>query len=161
MEAETFHHIGSGAACGAEFAAAIGQHVERRDPLRDHERVVAWHQDNREANLDRARALRQRGQEHLRARGVANLGEEVLFGQPEVTETSLFRGHHVVEVLPIHVALGVLDPRSGHLKLIDRPNFIAVRNLSAAAIAGRTRAIRKTSIDASRHASPLAMKASR
>ena len=51
VEAETFHHIGSGAASGAEFAAAIGQHVERRDPLRDHERVVAWHQDNREARV--------------------------------------------------------------------------------------------------------------
>ena len=51
VEAETFHHVGSGSASGTEFAAALGQHVERRDPLGDHERVVARHQDHREPSL--------------------------------------------------------------------------------------------------------------
>ena len=93
---------------------------------------------------------------------MADFGEEVLLGEPEVAEPGVLRRDHVVEVLPIHVAFGVLGPWLRHLKLAQQAEFHRrSKPYSAAAIAGRTRAIRSTSIDASRHASPLAMNASR
>ena len=135
VEAETFHDVGRRAASGAELAAAVGQHVQRRDALGDHERVVARHQDHREAEPDRARALRQRGEEHLGAGGVADLGEEVLLGEPEMTEPGLLRRDHVVEVLPVDVALGVLGPGLRHLDLAQQAEF----HLSLSFAAGQAR----------------------
>ena len=137
VEAETLHHIGGGAASGAELAAAVGQHVQRGDALGDHERVVARHQDDREAEPDRARALRQRGEEHLGAGGMADLSEEVLLGQPEMAEAGLLRCDHVVEVLPVDVrsvssAQG-LAPGAGSAGRISS----LCGTYSAAAIAGR------------------------
>ncbi len=138
VEAETFHHVRRRAAAGAEFAAAVGQHVERRDALGDHERVVARHQDDREAEPDRAGALGRRGEEHLGAGGVADLGEEVLLGEPEVAEPGVLRGDHVVEVLPVDAAFGVLGPGLGHLDLAQQSEFHLVRLPVAADRRGRS-----------------------
>ena len=69
------------------------------------------------------RALRCRGEEHLGAGGVADLGEEVLLGEPEMAEPGVLGGDHVVEVLPVDVAFGVLGPGLGHLDLAQQAEF--------------------------------------
>jgi hypothetical protein len=56
-EAEPFDHVRRGPASRAELAAAIAEHVEGGDALGDHERVVAGHEDHREAEPNRARSL--------------------------------------------------------------------------------------------------------
>src|SRR5690242_3047279 len=84
VEPEPFHHIGRGAASGAEFAPAVGQHVQRRHTLSNHERVVARQQDHGETEPDGLRPLRRGCEEHLGTRAMADLSKEVLLSQPEV-----------------------------------------------------------------------------
>ncbi len=67
IESQPFHDRSRGAAAGTKVTAADGQHIEGGDALGDHEWVVARHQDHREAEPDRLRALRRRGEEHLGA----------------------------------------------------------------------------------------------
>ena len=58
---------------------------------------------------------------------MADLGEEVLLGEPEVAEPGVLGGDHVVEVLPVDVAFGVLGPGFGHLDLAQQAEFHLVR----------------------------------
>jgi hypothetical protein len=120
IEAESLHNVGGGAATGTEFATAVAQHIQRGDTLGDHERVVARHQDHREAKPDRLCALRQRRKEHFRTGAVADFGEEVLLGEPEMAEPRVFRRDDMVQVLPVDVPFGVFGPRFRHLDLAQQ-----------------------------------------
>src|SRR5262249_6553940 len=75
------------------------------------------------AEPDPARSLRQRRQEHLWAGRVADLCEEVLLGEPEVGEPGVLRGHHVLQVVPEDVPLGLLAPGFGDLELAQQSEF--------------------------------------
>jgi hypothetical protein len=87
-----------GALTGAEFHPAVGQMVQRGDPLGDARRMVdrrrQVHHPEAEPNV--LGALACRGQEHLRRGGVAVLLEEVVFGEPDGGEAGLVGGLHLV-----------------------------------------------------------------
>ena len=126
-EAEPLHHVRRRSAARAELAAAIAEHVERGDTLGDHERVVTRHQDHREAQPDPARALRQRREKHLGAGRMADLGEEMLLGEPEVREAGILRRGHLVEVLRVDVRSVSSAQGFGTCSWLINPNFISSR----------------------------------
>jgi hypothetical protein len=100
--------------------SAVGQHVQRRHALGHHEGVVARQQNHSETEPYALRTLRCGCEEHLGTRAMADLGEEVLFSQPEVAEPGMFGRNHMVQVLPIHIALGVDGPWPWHLNLTEQ-----------------------------------------
>ncbi len=51
---------------------------------------------------------------------MADLGEEVLLGEPEMAEPGVLRGDHMVQVLPVDIALGVIGPGPGYLDLTEQ-----------------------------------------
>ena len=123
VEAEPLHHVGGGPAPRAELAAPVAEDVEGGDALRHHERIVAGHQDHREAEPDLARALGQRGQEHLGAGGMADLGKEMLLGEPEIREAGVLGRGHVIEVLPVDCPLALRGPGLRDLELTHESEF--------------------------------------
>src|SRR5258707_7066514 len=123
IEAQSLYHIGRGAAPGAELAAAVAEHVERGDALGDVEGIVAGHEHDGISQADPARALAERGQDHVRRRAVADLGIEMLLGDPEMVEAHLLGGDRLVEGMPERVALRGLDPRSRYLEMRHQSEF--------------------------------------
>ena len=84
---------------------------------------MAGHEHDGIAEADPPRALAERGQDHVRRRAVADLGIEMLLGDPEMVESDLLGGDRLVEGVPERVALRGLDPRPRYLELRHQSEF--------------------------------------
>ena len=81
----------------AEFDAAVGDEVERRDFFGDARGVIRRQLDDAVAEPNVLRALARGGEEDLRGRRVRILLEEVVFDLPRVVEAQFVGEFDLIE----------------------------------------------------------------
>ena len=108
-----------------EVDATTRDEVERRDPFRHAGRVVHGRRelDDPVPEPDARRALRARGEEHLRRARVRVLLEEVVLDLPHVVDAEAVGELDLLEGLDDHLPLRVRGPRPRELELVEQPEL--------------------------------------